>query len=377
MDGDRGRQLPSVHVGRVLSISATGPCVLDLTTNCVCSSNFAAAGACAATSTTDGEYSIRESCQITFAQPVLLQVHLFDTESCCDTLTVDSSTGGTAYSGTDGPDSVEASALSWSSDRSIVWGGFKVCFTLLSPAPPTPPPSQPSPTAPPSPPSTPPFPPRLAPAPPCTVEMLKQRPAGDKSWPIACSDTALGDSSKELDLSGAHLSYGDFKDATFMGAGEIKLNGAGLANADLSGSELTAITTGNYGASTIDFTEANLANADLSGSKLSADKIIGLAPSPPSPPPPLPSPPPPSPSPPPPSPSPPPPSLSPPSLSPPSPSPSPSADVAGSNGDPHLHFAHGGKADVRVESVVPRTWWHNSPPHSLPNKHMLRLLSLL
>ena len=39
-----------------------------------------------------------------------------------------------------------------------------------------------------SPPSPPP------PAPPCTVAMLRQRPAGDKSWPIACSHTTLGDS---------------------------------------------------------------------------------------------------------------------------------------------------------------------------------------
>ena len=84
---------------------------------------------------------------------------------------------------------------------------------------------------------------------------------------------------------------------------------ANLNNADLSGSELTAITTDNYGASTIDFTETTLidftettlidftettlANADLSGSKLSADSIIGLAPSAPPPPsPPSPSPPP-------------------------------------------------------------------------------------
>ena len=160
----------------------------------------------------------------------------------------------------------------------------------------------PSPSLPPSPPSSPPPP---SPAPPCTLEMLKQRPAGDKSWPIACSDTTLGTADKELDLSGAHLSYGDFKDATFIGAGAIKLNGAGLANADLSGSkltadggfgnalidlseadltnvdlsgsELTASTTGNYGSSTIDFTEATLDNADMSGSTLTADSVIGLS----------------------------------------------------------------------------------------------------
>ena len=66
----------------------------------------------------------------------------------------------------------------------------------------------------PSPPPPPPLPPLLSPpAPPCTVAMLKQRPAGDKSWPVKCSDTTLGTSDTELDLSGAHLSYGDFEDA--------------------------------------------------------------------------------------------------------------------------------------------------------------------
>jgi len=140
--------------------------------------------------------------------------------------------------------------------------------------------------------------------------MLKQRAAGDKSWPIACSNSTLGTAGEELDLSGAHLSYGDFEDATFTGKSSIKLNGAGLAHADLSGSkltadggwgdslidfteadltnadlrgsELTALTIGNYGISTIDFTEATLANADLSGSKLTAISIVGLPPSPPS-----------------------------------------------------------------------------------------------
>ena len=76
------------------------------------------------------------------------------------------------------------------------------------------------PSLPPASPSQPPPPP----APPCTVDMLKQRPAGDKSWPIACSQTALGTADEELDLSDAHLSYGDFKDATFTAAGAIRLN---------------------------------------------------------------------------------------------------------------------------------------------------------
>ena len=134
--------------------------------------------------------------------------------------------------------------------------------------PPSPPlyPPPPSLPPPPSPPLSPPPSPSPPPAPPCTVEMLKQRAAGDKTWPIACSDTTLGTADKELDLSGAHLSYGDFKDATFIGAGAIKLNGAGLANADLSGSKLTA--DGGFGNALIDLSEANLTNTNLSGSEL-------------------------------------------------------------------------------------------------------------
>ena len=122
------------------------------------------------------------------------------------------------------------------------------CSTVDAPAPP------------------PPLPP---PAPPCTVEMLKARPAGDKNWPVACSHATLGEADKELDLNGAHLSYGDFEEATFQAQGAIKLNGAGLAHADLSGSEFTA--DGSYGDATIDFTGANLTNADLSGSEITAD----------------------------------------------------------------------------------------------------------
>ena len=57
----------------------------------------------------------------------------------------------------------------------------------------------------------------------------------------------------------------------------IDLSEADLTNVDLSGSELTASTTGNYGSSTIDFTEATLDNADMSGSTLTADSVIGLS----------------------------------------------------------------------------------------------------
>ena len=103
--------------------------------------------------------------------------------------------------------------------------------------------------------------------------MLKQRTAGDKNWPIVCSHATLGEADKELDLNGAHLSYGDFEEATFQAKGAIKLNGAGLAHADLSGSEFTAAGGGSDGSysAEIDFTGANLAHTDLSGSKITAD----------------------------------------------------------------------------------------------------------
>ena len=100
--------------------------------------------------------------------------------------------------------------------------------------------SSPSPPAPPPP-----------PAPPCTVEMLRQRAAGDKTWPVKCRNATIGVEDHQLDLSGAHLSDGDFRDATFIGAGAIKLNGADFANADLSGAKLLA--DGGFGNGLIDF----------------------------------------------------------------------------------------------------------------------------
>ena len=108
----------------------------------------------------------------------------------------------------------------------------------VPPSPPAPPLAPPSPPPPPPPPAPPPPPP--SPAPPCTVEMLKQRPAGDKSWPIKCNGVTLGTAGKQLVLSGEHLSYGEFDDATFIGASAINLEGTGLAHANLHGAKLTA-----------------------------------------------------------------------------------------------------------------------------------------
>jgi hypothetical protein len=120
--------------------SATGPCVVN--GDCVCSSNFQAAS-CAATSDASRRYGNDEACNVTFAQPVALHVHLFSTERGSDLLFAD----GARYSGTHGPDGVVASALSWHSDDSTRRSGFKICAHPV-PAPP-PPPAPAAPHAPP------------------------------------------------------------------------------------------------------------------------------------------------------------------------------------------------------------------------------------
>ena len=61
-------------------------------------------------------------------------------------------------------------------------------------------------------------------APPCTEEMLSAIQAGDKNWPIACRNAALGEG-KGLDLIEANLSHDDSKDATFVAAEKAKLHG--------------------------------------------------------------------------------------------------------------------------------------------------------
>ena len=117
------------------------------------------------------------------------------------------------------------------------------------------------------------------PAPPCTVDMLKHRTAGDKSWPIACANVVLepGPEDLDLDLKNASLSYGDFEGATFEGNAKIDLQGAGLSNSNLRGSkfEMTRkIGSNNRDISNrIIFTDADLENADLSLSTLYAESM--------------------------------------------------------------------------------------------------------
>ena len=139
-------------------------------------------------------------------------------------------------------------------------------------------------------------PPPPPPAPPCTLEMLKARPAGDKNWPIKCSGATLGEpwedsgtgygyktdpsgEYKSLDLSEYSMSYGEFVGATFFGWGAINFAGSNLHHANMSGAKLTADwhwnALGTPGVddwyALIDFTGANLVDADLSDWELTID----------------------------------------------------------------------------------------------------------
>jgi len=77
--------------------------------------------------------------------------------------------------------------------------------------------------------------------------MLKQRPAGDKSWPIACSGATLGTS-----LTAWGNSLIDW------GNSLIDFTGADLTNTDLGDSEISYGSYGSYGyygSSVIDFSD--------------------------------------------------------------------------------------------------------------------------
>jgi hypothetical protein len=69
----------------------------------------------------------RSDCRVC-ARLCVLQVSTFNTESCCDRITV----GGTSYSGSSGPSGVSMSAgqtMSWYTDGSVTSSGFTICGT--------------------------------------------------------------------------------------------------------------------------------------------------------------------------------------------------------------------------------------------------------
>ena len=84
----------------------------------------------------DGSYSNSEACTIRLLQPGFLYTTAFETESCCDYLTVD----GIRYDGTSNVQVDANSILTWSSDGSVTRSGWTLCLAAALPPPPYPPP---------------------------------------------------------------------------------------------------------------------------------------------------------------------------------------------------------------------------------------------
>ena len=130
-----------------IAFETTGPCILSANDTCVSSGNYPAS------------YGNNEDCEITPFSKGVLSVVSFSTESYWDYMTID----GVTYDGTAGPDGLEvtrATSISWYSDSSVQYGGWKICLEGFSPSPvptvtpvptvsflPTPAPSSSSPTA--------------------------------------------------------------------------------------------------------------------------------------------------------------------------------------------------------------------------------------
>jgi len=76
-----------------------------------------------------GDYADDEACTIRAEVAMSITATEFDTEECCDSITV----GATAYSGSTGPTNVQVAAgtvVEWSTDGSVTGAGWTICGTL-------------------------------------------------------------------------------------------------------------------------------------------------------------------------------------------------------------------------------------------------------
>jgi len=74
-----------------------------------------------------GQHGNREACTVEVLGAGTLDATEFDTESCCDHVTI----GGTPYQGSTGPDGVAVAAdsiFTWTSDGSVTNDGWIICF---------------------------------------------------------------------------------------------------------------------------------------------------------------------------------------------------------------------------------------------------------
>ena len=84
-------------------------------------------GACVRSANFPQAYGTGESCTIGVASPVEITVNAFETENCCDKLTVN----GVQYSGYSGPPDgtiLDGGNIIWYTDFSVTKPGFKICM---------------------------------------------------------------------------------------------------------------------------------------------------------------------------------------------------------------------------------------------------------
>ena len=73
-----------------------------------------------------GNHANNERCTVRAIRSLYATATYFQTESCCDRITI----GTSQYAGTTGPANVQMAAgatMSWSSDGSVTSGGFIIC----------------------------------------------------------------------------------------------------------------------------------------------------------------------------------------------------------------------------------------------------------
>lgn len=127
----------TLQSGGSLILSINGPCVANRETNCFCSSNFAVEDCDNSATPPTGVHGNNEDCDMEWTETVELTSPFFDTESCCDAVTVDHHCSNiardtTRYVGSgDGITGAKGCNMHWRSDGSVLKPGFKVCGISL------------------------------------------------------------------------------------------------------------------------------------------------------------------------------------------------------------------------------------------------------
>lgn len=107
---DTGAAPPAGHFSVI-----SGDCSIDSSSSCVRSDHWER-----------GMYADNESCEIRIDGPATLSVETFETESCCDHLSID----GQSFDGGRSPDGMQvdsSTTITWNTDSSVTNRGFEIC----------------------------------------------------------------------------------------------------------------------------------------------------------------------------------------------------------------------------------------------------------